>query len=177
VQDLKALGAALASLRVQAGFVTHEAAATATGIERATIVRHEQGKGGVPHARTLGTYERHYQAPHGLLRRIMEGRASLVSESVPRGTSWEKTAPSFGRALSAAEREYLAELRLRLTRAGVDVEAIERAETLLKSPSVFSYFAGGGLNEYSEEDVLNGMRSMAEDVIIPRFRDKGLRIP
>lgn len=86
------------------------------------------------------------------------------------------TIPRHARNLPLAVREYLAEFRLRLTKADVPEEQIEEAMRLLKSPDVFSYFKGGRPTEYNEEDVLNGMRAIGEDVIIPRLKKLGRKI-
>ena len=86
------------------------------------------------------------------------------------------TIPRHARNLPLAVREYLAEFQLRLTKADVPEEQIEEAMRLLKSPDVFSYFKGGRPTEYNEEDVLNGMRAIGEDVIIPRLKKLGRKI-
>lgn len=85
-------------------------------------------------------------------------------------------APRHARNLPLAVREYLAEFQLRLVKGGASEEEIEEAMRLLKSPDVFSYFKGGRLTEFNEEDLLNGMRAIGEDVIIPRLRKLGRKV-
>lgn len=61
-------------------------------------------------------------------------------------------------SLWPAVREYLAELRLRLTKANVPEEEIEEAMDLLRSPQLFRYFKDGELVAYSESDALDGVK-------------------
>lgn len=86
------------------------------------------------------------------------------------------TIPRHARNLPLAVREYLAEFQLRLVKGGASEDEIDEAMGLLKSPDVFSYFKGGRPTDYNEEDVLNGMRAIGEDVIIPRLKKLGRKI-
>jgi transcriptional regulator with XRE-family HTH domain len=94
-----------------------------------------------------------------------------VSEKAP---NWPRR--SSGSPLPAV-REYLAELRLRLTKASVPDEEIEEAMDLLRAPQLFRYFKDGEMIDYSESDALDGVKSIANDVIIPRLRKLGRKIP
>ena len=189
--DLKEFGRQLAIFRLAAGFSTHEAAAEATGIDRARITRHENGSGGKPQRDTLARYEQAYRLAPGALSRVLAGeRVPVPATATPpaavsRSGAFDPsvslseggaTVPRHARNLPLAVREYLAEFRLRLTKADVPEEQIEEAMRLLKSPDVFSYFKGGRPTEYNEEDVLNGMRAIGEDVIVPRLRKLGRKI-
>jgi transcriptional regulator with XRE-family HTH domain len=84
--------------------------------------------------------------------------------------------PRHARNLPLSVREYLAEFQLRLVKGGASEDEIDEAMALLRSPDVFSYFKGGKLAEYNEEDVLDGMRSLAEDVVIPRLQKLGRKV-
>jgi transcriptional regulator with XRE-family HTH domain len=84
--------------------------------------------------------------------------------------------PRHARNLPLAVREYLAEFQLRLTKGGASEDEIDEAMALLRSPDVFVYFKGGRIAEYNEADVLDGMRSLAEDVIIPRLQKLGRKL-
>lgn len=171
--DLEEFGRQLATYRLAAGFATHEAAAEATGLERSRITRHENGTGGKPQRDTLARYERAYRLPAGSLSRVLAG--DRVSEpSAPYGDG--HGVPRHQRNLPLAVREYLAEFQLRLVKGGATEEEIEEALRLLKSPDVFSYFKGGRPVEFNEEDVLNGMRAIGEDVIIPRLKKLGRKV-
>jgi transcriptional regulator with XRE-family HTH domain len=86
------------------------------------------------------------------------------------------TVPRHARNLPLAVREYLAEFQLRLVKGGASEDEIDEAMRLLKSPDVFSYFKGGRPTEFNEEDVLNGMRAIGEDVIVPRLKKLGRKV-
>lgn len=112
-------------------------------------------------------------------RTLLTGEPDIQprTENVSRGTLSEPFAiiPRHARNLPLSVREFLAEFRLRLTKGGATDEEIAEADKLLLAPDVFSYFAGGKLNEYDEEDVLDGMRSMAE-AVVRRLKRKGRKI-
>lgn len=80
------------------------------------------------------------------------------------------------RNLPLAIREYLAELRVRLTKGGASEDEIDEAFDLLRSPAVFTFYKGGTPSEFNEEDVLRGMKALAEGVVIPELRDRGRKI-
>jgi transcriptional regulator with XRE-family HTH domain len=108
------------------------------------------------------------------------GSAADLARRNPDGsvTTFEvkSTAPRHARNLPLSVREYLAEFQLRLTKGGASEDDVDEAMTLLRSPQVFIYFSGGKLNEYNETDILDGMKSIAEDVVIPRLRKLGRKL-
>ena len=79
--------------------------------------------------------------------------------------------------LSLPVRQYLSELHLRLTLGGATEEEIEEAMALLRAPQVFSFYKGGVVNDYSDEDILRSMKGIAEGVVIPELRERGRNIP
>lgn len=96
-----------------------------------------------------------------------------LSTDVSRGTD-AKT--RHARNLPLAVREYLAALRLRLTKGGASDDEIEEAMDLLRSPALFTFYKGGAPSEFNEQDVLRGMKAIAEGVVIPELRDRGRKI-
>lgn len=177
--DLEEFGRQLTIFRLAAGFPTHEAAAEATGVERSRISRHESGTGGKPQRDTLARYESAYHLPAGSLSRVLIGEkvpVPAVSTAFTITAPVEAPVPRHARNLPLAVREYLAELRLRLTKGGAAEEEIDEAMELLRSPQVFTFYKGGAPSEYNEEDVLRGMKAIAEGVIIPELRDRGRKI-
>jgi hypothetical protein len=113
VIDLERFGRELSRLRVCAGLKTHDAAARQSGIERATIVRHEKGTGGVPRSETLMRYEDAYGIERGSLTNVLYGVGQAVSQSAPR------SAPVASRGTTDALRS------LRLVQNDVERELIE----------------------------------------------------
>jgi hypothetical protein len=97
----------------------------------------------------------------------------MVAEQTERA---EYSAPRHQLNLPHAVREYLAEFQLRLVKGGATEEEIDEAMRLLKSPDVFTYFKGGRPAEFNEQDVLDGMRAIGEDVIIPRLKKLGRKV-
>lgn len=99
-----------------------------------------------------------------------------VLESSQRGYSEPQFAARHSRNLPLRVREYLAELRLRLTKGGALEEEIDEAMELLRSPALFTFYKGGEPSEFNEEDVLRGMKAIAEGVVIPELRERGRKI-
>ena len=89
----------------------------------------------------------------------------------------EKPNVTLKKAFPAPVREYLAELRVRLVKAGADDEQIDEAFDLFKAPSVFAFYAGGATQPFSDEDILANVKTFAEESIIPTLRRRGLVIP
>lgn len=80
------------------------------------------------------------------------------------------------RNLPLSIREYLAALQLRLTKGGATEEEVSEAMDLLRAPQLFTFYKGGVPSEYSEDDVLLGVKAIAEGVIIPVLRERGRKI-
>jgi hypothetical protein len=70
-------------------------------------------------------------------------------------------------------RVFLEEFRLRITKAGATEEEVDRAMQLLRSPSLFTWYSVGTPRALPEDKVLQGMRAVAENVIIPELRTRG----
>lgn len=136
---------------------------------------------------TLSRWERGLHRPPRsaalLLAKLYGVRPERLGEKadslgeVRRGTSpADEPTPRHARNLPLAVREYLAELRLRLTKGGAQEEEIEEAMDLLRSPALFTFYKGGTPSEFNEEDVLRGMKALAEGVVIPELKDRGRKI-
>lgn len=80
------------------------------------------------------------------------------------------------RNLPFSAREYLAELRLRLVKAGATEEQIDEAFDLFKSPAVFSFYFGGSQKAFTAADVLNNVKTFAEESVLPTLRRRGLKV-
>jgi transcriptional regulator with XRE-family HTH domain len=102
--------------------------------------------------------------------------AGAVSDPITVSEPAAPYAARHARNLPLAVREYLAEFQLRLVKGGASEDEIDEAMRLLKSPDVFSYFKGGRPTEFNEQDVLNGMRAIGEDVIVPRLKKLGRKV-
>jgi transcriptional regulator with XRE-family HTH domain len=178
-----------------------KAARLRAGWEQSQVAKHVE-----VHKVTVSKWERDVQMPSGDLIFELASfygvspeyllRGQSVTENVSRGTSrasaagpgplrtadevaeWGAPAlnPRHARNLPLSVREYLAEFHVRLVKGGASEDEIDEAMALLRSPDVFSYFKGGKLAEYNEEDVLDGMRSLAEDVVIPRLQKLGRKV-
>lgn len=170
VSDKNRLAKNLRLARVAAG-LTQIDAAKLVGKSRQTINswEREAEDAASPDDSDLQTLADAYGTTRAELR---YGASSRVSQ--PDAIPYEAR---HARNLPLAVREYLAEVRLRLTKGGATEEEIDEAFDLLRSPEVFSYFSGGKLNEFNETDVLDGMRSIVENVIIPRLKQLGRKIP
>jgi hypothetical protein len=70
-------------------------------------------------------------------------------------------------------RVFLEEFRLRITKAGATEEEVDRAMQLLRSPSLFTWYSVGTPRDLPEDKVLQGMKAVAENVIIPELRTRG----
>jgi transcriptional regulator with XRE-family HTH domain len=70
-------------------------------------------------------------------------------------------------------RVFLEEFRLRITKAGATEEEVDRAMQLLRSPSLFTWYSVGTPRDLTEDKVLQGMKAVAENVIIPELRTRG----
>lgn len=160
----------------KAGGFTQASAAAALGVHEITVNRWENGKLAPPGEMLLRMAQLYAVTVEQLV-----GQKAAANDGergmVPRETSQSaKRMSRLARNLPLAVREYLAELRLRLTKGGAAEEEIEEAMDLLRSPSVFSFYKGGAPSEYNEHDVLRGMKALAEGVIIPELRDRGRKI-
>jgi transcriptional regulator with XRE-family HTH domain len=92
--------------------------------------------------------------------------------------SWSsRPLPRHLRHLPLAVREYLGEFRSRLKRGGASDEEITEALELMQSPQVFTFYKGGALSEFNEDQVLRGMKAIGEGVVIPELRERGRKIP
>jgi transcriptional regulator with XRE-family HTH domain len=110
----------------------------------------------------------------GAARRVSENASdSELSTDVSRGT-YAKSRST--RNLPYSVRVYLDELRLRLTKGGADEEEIDRAMQLLRSPSLFTWYSVGTPKELPEEKVLQGMKAVAEHLILPELRSRGRKV-
>lgn len=153
----------------EAAGLTQAGVATALGKSRQTIINWESETASPePDEGELSVLADIYRVSTQDLRYGEVHRAPPVTVSA--------VVPRHARNLPYEVRKYLAEFQLRLTNANVPEEEIEEAMRLLKSPDVFTYFKGGALSEYNEEDVLNGMRAIGEDVIIPRLKKLGRKV-
>lgn len=159
--DLEAFGRRLATFRVGAGFDTQEAAAEATGIERAQLNRHESGTGGLPRHSTLGRYERAYRLAPGLLSMILSGRDVYVSQSVSRGTLQPQSSAEsleYGTSVPLPKRirERLNAARGELISLDVDEDLVDGLERSFRANAGFSsYFAGGAPSTEETRDLLD----------------------
>lgn len=159
--------------------------ATALGVHPTTVSKWRNGTQPVeplrmaPLAKFLGVTEVWLRLGDDF---IAEGHAPTVDVApvnerlVVRETAQAYVVPRHARNLPLSVREYLAEFHVRLVKGGASEDEIDEALALLRSPDVFSYFKGGKLAEYNEEDVLDGMRSLAEDVVIPRLQKLGRKV-
>jgi transcriptional regulator with XRE-family HTH domain len=86
------------------------------------------------------------------------------------------TEPRHARAMPLRIRIYLDELRLKLTKGGADEEEIDRAMQLLRSPSLFTWYSVGTPKDLPEEKVLQGMKAVADNVILPELRSRGRKV-
>lgn len=71
--------------------------------------------------------------------------------------------------LAKSVREYLAELRLRLTRLNATDEEIGAAIDLLGAPQLAAFYRVTDGADPSEEDLLRGMRHIVEGLILTQF--------
>jgi transcriptional regulator with XRE-family HTH domain len=179
-EDASQIGVALKRAREHAG-LSQAAAAQKIGIDSVTLSRYERGKMLAPRATRIALASLYRAAPEEL------GLEAGSLGAVPRGTPEREPAvlrehvpEGYGarhrRNLPLAVRSYLAELQLRLTKGGATEEEIDEAMELLRSPQVFTFYKGGAPSEYNEEDVLRGMKAIAEGVIIPELRDRGRKV-
>lgn len=183
--DPSQIGQALKAAREDAG-LSQKAVAERVGVDSITISRWERGVRRPPRAAVLLLAKVYGQPPERF------GEASKGLDDVPRGTVRNVEAAGGRRVAEPADapgqgarhaknlplrvREYLAELRLRLTKGGALEEEIEEAMDLLRSPALFTFYKGGTPSEFNEEDVLRGMKALAEGVVIPELRDRGRKI-
>jgi transcriptional regulator with XRE-family HTH domain len=61
-------------------------------------------------------------------------------------------------------RAWLADFRAELTNADATDEEIENAIALVTAPQVFTHWSGGRLQEFSEDETIEAMESLAEVV-------------
>lgn len=102
---------------------------------------------------------------------------SVAPEGAPGGPWKAAPLPRHLRNLPLAVREYLAEFRSRLRQGGASDEEITEAIELMQSPQVFTFYKGGALSEFNEDQVLRGMKAIGEGVVIPELRERGRKIP
>lgn len=178
-EDASQIGQALKRARERTPY-SQAAASQKIGIDSVTLSRYERGKMVAPKATRIALAALYHVPPEEF------GLEAGSLGPVPRDTVEEspigvrEVAPGHGarhrRNLPLAVRSYLAELQLRLTKGGATEEEIDEAMELLRSPQVFSFYKGGAPSEYNEEDVLRGMKAIADGVIIPELRDRGRKI-
>jgi transcriptional regulator with XRE-family HTH domain len=178
------IGPIVKAARTRAGLSQVEAARR-LGIDSVTLSRYERGVLKVPRTTLIALAGLYSVEPtlFGLQADSLGDVPRATPRTVPempvarQERSIEYTAhPRHARNLPLAVREYLAEFQLRLVKGGASEDEIDEAMALLRSPDVFSYFKGGKLAEYNEQDVLDGMRSLAEDVVIPRLQKLGRKV-
>lgn len=118
-----------------------------------------------------------YDTTRAALRYGLDGSLIKAAYAVREGEpSYSQSLPRHARNLPLAVREYLAEFQLRLTKGGATEDEIEEAMDLLRSPQLFTFYKGGAPSEYNEEDVLRGIKGIAEGVIIPELRERGRKV-
>jgi transcriptional regulator with XRE-family HTH domain len=150
--------------------------AAALGVHVITVSKWRTGTQPIEPAR-LGALAEFLDVPESWLR----SGAEAVQESVrvrddARADVVRGDQPRHARNLPLSVREYLAELRLRLTKGGADDEEIDEAMDLLRSPQLFTFYKGGAPSEYNDADVLRGMKGIAESIIIPELNERGRKI-
>lgn len=85
--------------------------------------------------------------------------------------------PAPGRqALSASIREFLAHSQLEMVKAGALEDEVSEAMDLLKSPQIFTFYQGGAPHDFTEEQVLMGMRAIYRGVIKPELKKRGRKL-
>lgn len=189
------LGEAIKRRREQLG-ITQAELAQRLGLHKQTIVKYEAGS----IAPATGRLSEVATALEMSLSRLLDVEGDLVEAGIPiddegymideEGHRLDDAVRSpplvvrerpplearHARNLPLSVREYLAEFRLRLTKGGATEEEIDEALELMRSPQVFTFYKGGALSEYSEDEVLRGMKAIGESVVIPELRERGRKI-
>lgn len=60
-----------------------------------------------------------------------------------------------------------------MVKAGALEDEVSEALDLLKSPQIFTFYQGGAPKDFSEEQVLVGMRAIYRGVIKPELKKRG----
>jgi transcriptional regulator with XRE-family HTH domain len=160
VVDLEQLGRALADARKAAG-LDQETAAARVGVNRITLSRHENGKGGSPGTDVLGRYASTYGVP---LDQLVAG-----SKNVSRGTVGENG----GNGGYTATTATLLPRQLRIIAAEFEVEALKLGATedemdyvrqALQSPETARMFAHGYTSRegLSDDQIREDYESLVE---------------
>jgi transcriptional regulator with XRE-family HTH domain len=155
--------------------LTQAAVAKALGVHPITVTRWESGKL-TPSAELLVSLAQLYgMTVDALLGMKIEGHAPtvVISGTASTGNAAQTMTGRLTR-LPHSVLVYLDEFRLRLRKAGASDEDIEESLELLRSTDVLNYLSGpSGSSDPSEEELLDGMRSLGEHVIIPRLKRAG----
>lgn len=171
----RALRLSLLSLAMAAGYSLDVVTpATATGTGEPTLVARHPTTGDIAYLE----YERSAAGGDALSEAV---RATAVKAGIPvvlmREGQQEIVEAKIKRHLPLIAREFLAEFRLRLTREGAEEDEIDEAMDLLRSPQLFTFYKGRNPAEYSEDELVRGMKAIAEGVIIPVLRERGRNVP
>lgn len=113
------------------------------------------------------------------ITRYVPGDEEVAVAGVREGTTtyWQSAPlPRHMRNLPLAIRTYLDMFRHRLKKGGASDEEITEAIELMQSPQVFTFYKGGALSEFNEDQVLRGMMAIGEGVVIPELRERGRKI-
>lgn len=163
--------------------ITQAELAQRLGVHKQTVVKYEAGAISLPSGR-LSALAHALELPIDELFRVA---ADLKGASVPQDDDemareadelarLSRSAPRHARALPLSVREYLGEFRLRLIRGGASDEEIDEALSLMQSPQLFTFYKGGALSEFNEDQVLRGMKAIGEGVVIPELNERGRKI-
>jgi transcriptional regulator with XRE-family HTH domain len=166
------LGALLRTARAEAG-LSQAAAAAKLLMDPGHLSRIERGRG--TSRKTLVALASLYKKPLSYFGIEPEGLGT-----VPRGTPvGSAQAPSGGSPplapdrvrpdLPQSARVYLADLRGRLTRAGVDDAEIAGVDATLRAVASAGFYQTAG-------DIRRGIEAVAEGALIPELRQRGRRI-
>lgn len=186
--DKARLASNLKAARVGAG-LSQASAAIAVGKSRQTIVNWENPDATpVPDEAELGLLAKAYGVPAQQLRYGQIIRGAIVTGHAPQTVSGtvsetlhpvdrvDATVTRHARNLPLSVREYLHDFRGRLLKAGATDEQIEEAMDLFRAPQVFTLYVGGAMREFTEDDVLANIRTLAEESVIPTLRRRGLKL-
>ena len=145
--------------------------AAAVGVSEDTVYAWESGRS-TPRGANMSALIRVLEKPKSILRGDSESPPTSDSERAIRAAQRQ---PHQAGSRTQRIREWLAEFRLELTKAGADDDEISEAMALLQSPEVYTFYVGGQRQEFSEDDVLKGMRAIAHLVRL-ELRDRGRNI-
>ena len=166
-QEARAIGHALRTARVNAGR-SQQWVADKLGVSRQTVLAWEQGQ----------------QTPSEVNRARIGQLLGLGADEVDSLThgnfAVERAEPSasINRTLPQAAREWVADFLAKITKGGATDLEVDEARTVLTSPQLTAYLAGGALRaaQLTDEEVIGALKAVGEHAILRVLRKRGRNV-